>query len=88
MLRELLKQTLKTTRYAKYIDRSERLSENDILHCFPFVRTGRPDQSSCKRLPLLITTIQADQSILKMVRSAVVGFAENFGKKANILHSK
>ena len=35
------------TRNTKYIDRSERLSENDILHCFPFVRTGWPDQSSC-----------------------------------------
>lgn len=33
-----------------------------------------------KRLPLLITTIQPAQSILRMVRSAVVGFTENFAK--------
>ena len=33
-----------------------------------------------KRLPLLITTIQPAQSILRMVRSAVVGFTENFEK--------
>ena len=39
-----------TTRNTKYIDRSERLSENDILHCFPFVRTGWPDQSSCNEV--------------------------------------
>lgn len=33
-----------------------------------------------KRLPLLITTIQPAQSILRIVRSAVVGFTENFEK--------
>ena len=33
-----------------------------------------------KRLPLLMTTIQPAQSILRIVRSAVVGFTENFAK--------
>lgn len=33
-----------------------------------------------KRFPLLITTIQPAQSILRIVRSAVMGFTENFEK--------
>ena len=47
---------------------------------FRLLRLAGQTSPVVMRLPLLITTVQPAQSILRMVRSPVVGFAENFEK--------